>query len=147
MPSTWVPGQNAQGFEAVGSPVVFGQTITPSQGIVAGGNAPTVGTLASVGFTGAISSQVGTDMAGSFVLTAGTGAAIAAGTLIAITFARPLPTSPAAVLVTTGDTTASANASPAWGAVSASTTGFYLLGAAPTASHTYLISYQVIRQN
>jgi hypothetical protein len=126
--------------------VVFGGLVTPTKGIQAGGGQPTLGTLSAVGLTGSVGSQVGTDMAGSFVLTAGT-ASTAGGTQIAVTFATPLPTAPAAVLVTIGDQGASSTTNPSWGAIGLSTTGFYFYGGTTTASHTYLVSYMVVRQN
>ena len=143
---TYQKGQVYVGSHVETAPVVFGAAVTTDAGIVAGGGLPTLGTFATLGTGSSIGSQVGTDQAGSFVLTLGTQVPTG-GTQLSVTFATPLPSAPAAVVVNVADTTASATTNPAWGATAYSTTGFVIYGGVTTASHTYLVSYQVIRQN
>ena len=145
IPSTYTKGQVVVGAQVVADPVVYGNVVCTTQGIQAGGGVPTVTALTPAGLAAAVSSQVGTDQAGSFVLTAGT-AANAGGTQLSVTFATPLPVAPASVNVNVADTTSAATTTLAWGATGYSTTGFTIFGGATTASHTYLVSYQVYRQ-
>ena len=132
MPSTYQRGQNVAGAEAVGSPVVFGGLITPTQGIQAGGGQPTLTALTAAGLAATVTAQVGTDQAGSFLLTAGT-ASTAGGSQVSVTFATPLPSAPASVNVTYANT--SGTTQLAAGALSLTTTGFVIASAAPTASN------------
>jgi hypothetical protein len=143
MPTTYQRGQVIPGTEVVSSPLLVGGLLTPTSGIQAGGGQPTLTALTAAGLAAAVSAQVGTDQAGSFLLTAGT-ASTAGGSQVSVTFATPLPSAPAAVNVTYGNT--SGTTQLAAGALSLTTTGFVIASAAPTASSAYLVCYQVIRQ-
>lgn len=135
-------GQNFQGKYVEGAQAVFAHKITTTEGIAAGGYPPTVAILAGAGTVGSITSQVGYDQAGSFILTAGT-ASINGGSLVSVTFGQPLTVAPLAVNVNAGYT--AGTFSLAVGAVSVSKTGFVIQGGAPTSGAAYLISYQVIK--
>ena len=144
--ATYQQGQVYVGRNLEGAPVVFAQPATYDSGIVAGGGSPTITALTPAGLAASVGSQVGTDMGGSFVLTSGT-ASPTGGTQVSVTFATPLPAAPASVLINVADTTSTATTTLAWGATGYSTSGFTIFGAATTANHTYLVSYQVIRQS
>ena len=141
-PFTVQQGQNFQGKQVEDAPVVYGQKITTTDGIAAGGYAPTVAILAGAGTVGSITGQGGYDQAGSFILTAGT-ASINGGSLASVTFGKPLAVAPLAVNVNAGYT--AGTFSLGVGAVSVSKTGFVVQGGAPQSGAAYLISYQVIK--
>ena len=141
-PFTFQQGQNFQGKRVQASPEIFGNKITTTAGIAAGGYPPTVAILAGAGTVGSITSQVGYDQAGSFILTAGT-ASINGGSLASVTFGQPLSVAPVSVTVNAGYT--AGTFSLGVGAVSLSKTGFVVQGGAPTSGAAYLISYQVIK--
>jgi hypothetical protein len=143
MPTTYQKGQNIPGTEVVSSPLLVGGLLTPTSGIQAGGGQPTLTALTAAGLAATITLQVGTDQAGSFLLTAGT-ASTAGGSQVSVTFATPLPSAPASVNVTFANTSGVTNL--AAGALSLSTTGFVVASAVPTATNAYLVCYQVIRQ-
>ncbi len=144
-PPYYQQGVNYQGSEVFADPVLFGRVITTGKGIQAGGFTPTVAAGSTQGTAATITSQVGTDQAGSFVLTTGTQTPLG-GTIATVTFGEPLPAAPASVNVTFGNTTAGATTTIAAGAIALGTTGFSIQGAATAASSTYLVSYQVFRQ-
>ena len=103
---------------------------------------PTVAILGGAGTVGSITAQGGYDMAGSFVLNAGT-ASINGGSLASVTFGQPLSIAPAAVIVDAGYTAGTFGL--AVGAVSVTKSGFVVQGPAPVSAAAYLISYMVIR--
>ena len=144
LPTTFAPGQNSQGAKAFPEGVVFGGAISTTQGIVAGGYKPSLTVQTAAGAGASVGSQVGTDQAGSFVLTAGS-ASTAGGSQVVLTFATPLPSTPVSVNVTAGNTTSSATTNVSAGAISVSKSGFTVYSSAPAANATYLISYQVFR--
>ena len=121
---------------------IFAQRIIAAGGIAAGGNVPTVALLPGAGTVGTVTQQNGYDMAGNFILTAGT-ASINGGSLCSVTFGQPFSVAPSSVIVTAGYTTGTVSLGV--GAVSVSKTGFVVQGAAPGSAAAYLISYQVIR--
>ena len=121
---------------------IFAQRIIAAGGIAAGGNVPTVALLPGAGTVGTVTQQNGYDMAGNFILTAGT-ASILGGSLCSVTFGSPQTQAPASVIVNAGYT--SGTISLGVGAVSLSKTGFVIAGAAPASGAAYLMSYQVIR--
>ena len=141
-PFTFQQGQNFQGKRVQASPEIFGNKITTTAGIAAGGYPPTVAILAGAGTVGSITSQVGYDQAGSFILTAGT-ASINGGSLASVTFGQPLSIAPSAVIVDAGYTAGTFGL--AVGAVSVTKSGFVVQGPAPVSAAAYLISYMVIR--
>ena len=141
-PFTFQQGHNFQGKRVQASPEIFGNKITTTAGIAAGGYPPTVAILAGAGTVGSITSQVGYDQAGSFILTAGT-ASINGGSLASVTFGQPLAVAPVSVTVNAGYT--AGTFSLGVGAVSVSKTGFVVQGGAPASGAAYLISYQVIK--
>jgi hypothetical protein len=122
-----------------GNGPVTGTTVT-AQSLNGSGTAPTVGAGANAGTGATVGSQLGHDLGGSFVLTAGT--TPAAGALATVTFGTALAAAPAAVLVTCWDQTSAAGV--AVGVTSVSGTGFTVSGPAPTAAHHLLVSYAVI---
>jgi hypothetical protein len=146
MPTQYQQGQVWVGSNVEGAPTVYAKPVTPAAGIIAGGGSPTVAALTPAGLAASIGSQVGTDMGGSFVLTSGT-ASPTGGTQVSVTFATPLPSSPASVVINVADTTSTATTTLSWAATGYSTAGFTVFGAATTANHTYLVSYQVLRQS
>jgi hypothetical protein len=139
------PGQLFEGSEVKGSKHIFAQPITTTGGIAAGGNVPTVAAVNPGAGTGAsISSQAGYDMAGSFVLTAGTGPLT--GTMATVTFGSPLVNAPVSVNVTIGNQGLGAATGISGGAVSLAKTGFSVYAnAAGTLGGPYLVCYQVFR--
>ena len=136
------PGQNFQGSKVWGDPQVFSRPVVAAGGVAAGGNVPTLAILPGAGTVGSITQQNGYDMAGNFILTAGT-ASIAGGSLCSVTFGQPLDTAPVAVQVTAGYTTGTVSLGV--GAVSLAKTGFVVQGAAPASGAAYLMSYFVVR--
>lgn len=144
--ATYQQGQVVVGSRVEAAPVVYGNTVTTDAGIVAGGGKPTVAALTPAGTAATITSQVGTDQAGSFVLTAGTFPTI--GSIVSVTFATPLPAAPASVIVNAANTTSGTASAVVMAAGIQSTTGFTIYdSAALVLASTYLISYQVFRQN
>lgn len=137
-----VPGQAFIGSKVSADPQVFAARATFAAGIAAGGNVPTLAILGGAGTVGSITAQNGYDMAGNFVLTAGT-ASINGGSLCSVTFGQPLTSTPVAVHVNAGYT--AGTFSLGVGAVSVSKTGFVIQGAAPVSGAAYLMSYLVIK--
>jgi hypothetical protein len=135
-------GQAYLGAKVSSDPQIFAAKITAAGGLAAGGNVPTVAILGGAGTVGSITQQNGYDMAGNFILTAGT-ASINGGSLCSVTFGQPLAAAPVAVQVNAGYT--AGTFSLGVGAVSVSKTGFVVQGAAPVSGAAYLISYTVIR--
>ena len=121
---------------------IFTQRAIFAGGIAAGGNVPTLALLSGAGTVGTLTQQNGYDMAGNFILTAGT-ASINGGSLCSVTFGQPLTSTPVAVQVNAGYT--AGTFSLGVGAVSVSKTGFVVQGGAPTSGAAYLISYTVIK--
>ena len=118
--------------------VMTGPLTVPS--LVGGGTAPTV-----AGVTHCVSSAaVGHDLGGSFVLTTdGTGLA-GAGTMATVTFGNTYAAAPVAVLISVADTTSTiTNITTVIASVSATAITIKNT-AATTASHTFLVTYQVI---
>lgn len=144
-PYTPGPGNLLTGQDLRTTPTTMTGKLTLTGGLASGGNVPTVTALALNGGTGsAISSQLGYDMAGSFVLTGGT--SMAAGTIATVTFGSPLAAAPSAVLVSSANTKAAAAAGISAGAVAVTANGFSVFAAtAGTIGGTYLISYMVVR--
>jgi hypothetical protein len=112
------------------------------RGLFGGGTAPTLAAGAGAGSGASVGTQLGSDMAGSFVLT--TAGTPAAGALATVTFAVALNAAPAAVLVTCWDQTASPQAAVAVGPTSITKTGFTVSGPTTTAAHNLLVNYLVI---
>ena len=139
---TVTPGQLFLGKKLEPNPVIHAHKATFADGIAAGGNVPTVALLSGAGTVGTVTQQNGYDMAGNFILTAGT-ASILGGSLCSVTFGSPQTQAPASVIVNAGYT--SGTISLGVGAVSLSKTGFVIAGAAPASGAAYLMSYQVIR--
>lgn len=141
-----IPGVNYAGAKFFPEPVVHGGNLTTQAGIIAAGGTPSVSPLIPAGTGAAISAQVGTDQAGSFVLTAGTFPTI--GTLCSVVFATALPAAPASVNVTAANTTSGTAAAITVAATALSASGFSVVpSAALTLNSTYLMSYQVFRQS
>lgn len=141
-PLTYIPGQNVPGQKVFNEPVSAIKKIIAYSGIAAAGNVPTVAILGGSGTVGSITSQTGYDMAGNFILTAGT-ATIVGGSLASVTFGSPLSAAPVAVQVNAGYT--AGTFSFGVGAVSITKNGFVVQGGAPVSGAAYLISYQVIK--
>jgi len=139
---TYTPGSNLPGVKVTAAPSLFAQRVTLTGGLAAGGYVPTVAILAGAGTVGSISGQAGYDMAGNFVLTAGT-AALNGGSLASVTFGQQLDVAPVAVQVNAAYTTGSTGL--AVGAASLTKSGFTVTGPAPASGAAYLISYLVIR--
>jgi hypothetical protein len=137
-------GQAYIGQHLENAPWVFASSMTTLAGIAAGGSTPKITALAPGAGTGAsITSQVGYDQAGSFILTAGTGPT--GGSAISVAFGTPLGAAPSSVQVTAGNSSAGGVASITVGAISATKSGFTIFASAGTLSAAYVISYQVIR--
>lgn len=124
-PSSSVTVQNSTGFKV--------------QGINGTGTAPTVAATAGAGTGASVGSRVGWDVGGSFALTAGT--TPAAGSIATVTFGTALAAAPVSVVVSAID---NAGTVINVGAGTFSATGFTIYGPALTATHVYLISYQVV---
>jgi hypothetical protein len=137
------PGQAFLGADVHGAKQLFASKVVPCGGIAAAGNVPTIALTTNAGSSSTVTSQAGYDMAGSFVLTAGT-AATAAGTIASVTFGNVFAATPPAVLVTAANTTAGATTNIDIGALAVSKTGFsiYAAGSMLT-SATYLVNYCV----
>jgi hypothetical protein len=139
------PGQVFQGADLFSSKSVFARKIVATNGIGAAGAVPNLALTTNAGSSATITSQAGYDMAGSFVLTAGT-TATAAGTVATVTFGQVDAATPVAVLVSAANTTAGATTNLDVGALAVSKSGFsiYSAGSALT-SNTYLLNYMVLR--
>jgi hypothetical protein len=138
-------GQLYEGSKVFNVKAIFGKKIVATNGIAAAGAVPTVGLTTNAGSSATITSQAGYDMAGSFVLTAGTTATVA-GTICTVTFGQVDAATPVAVLVSSANTTAGAATNLDVGALNLSKSGFsiYSAGSALT-SNTYLVNYMVLR--
>jgi hypothetical protein len=139
------PGQVFIGKEVLGAPVVTARKLTTAGGIAAGGNVPAITLTSNAGSSATVTSQVGYDQAGSFVLTAGTTATVG-GTIATVVFGDALSAAPVAVLMSAANTTAAATTNLDIGALAITSKGFsiYAAGSALT-SATYLVSYNVWR--
>ena len=127
-------------INAAGAPVsgVYVNGHLFATGIFGGGTPPALAAGAGAGAGATVGSQLGFDMAGSFVVT--TAGVPAAGALATVTFGTALNAAPAAVLVTCWDNTGAA--AIAVGPTSISKTGFTVsTGVAATAAHGLLITY------
>lgn len=112
-------------------------TVT-AKAVIAGG-VPTVAAGAAAGTGATVTGLAGTDLGGSFTLTAGTSPA--AGTCAAITFGTTLPAAPAAVILQVVNTTTGALVTTTY-PTSLAATGFSAAtSAALTASDAYLVSW------
>ena len=125
------------------APIVCDNTLTTNKGITAGGVAPTVavGVGGGASWAGSITGLRGTDQAATFTLNAGT-ANTATGTAATVVFGNPFATAPSAVVVDAADTSGSGALSA--GVSNITNLGFSIVTAAPTASHTYTVSYIMI---
>ena len=112
-------------------------------GLYGTGTAPTLAAGAGAGAGASVGSQLGFDIAGSFVIT--TAGSPAAGALATVTFGTALSAAPAAVIVTGWDNTGAAVI--AVGPTSISKTGFTVsTGATAVTAHGLLINYAVLLQ-
>ena len=138
-------GQNYEGSKVQGVKEIFAKKAVFCGGIGAAGNVPTVALTSNAGTLATITSQLGYDMAGSFVLTAGT-ASTAAGTVATVVFGDPAAATPVSVVMSAANTTAGATTNLTVGALAVSKTGFSVYAAgAPVVNDTYLVSYMVMR--
>lgn len=130
--------------DANGNPIIMGYVNghLGLRGIFGGGTAPTLAAGANAGTGATVGSQLGFDVAGSFVITIGTSPA--AGALATVTFGLALNAVPASVILSCWDQTAAAGV--AVGPTSISKTGFTVSGPSSTATHTLLVNYAVLLQ-
>jgi hypothetical protein len=139
------PGQLFEGSQVFSQKTIFGKKVVCTNGIGAAGAVPNIALTSNAGTTATVTSQLGYDMAGSFVLTAGTAATVA-GTIATVTFGQVDAATPVAVLVTAANTTAGATTNLDVGALAVSKTGFSIYAASSAVtSDTYLINYMVLR--
>lgn len=138
-------GQLYEGSQVFNQKTIFGKKVVCTNGIGAAGAVPNIVLTSNAGSAATVTSQLGYDMAGSFVLNAGTATTVA-GTLATVTFGQVDAATPVAVLVTAANTTAGATTNLDVGALAVSKTGFSIYGAGqPGTSATYLINYMVLR--
>ena len=141
-PYQFQQGQLYEGAKVFSAKVIYGKKVVCTNGIGAAGAVPSVSLTSNAGSAATVTSQAGYDMAGSFVLNAGT-ASINGGSLASVTFGQPLSIAPSAVIVDAGYTAGTFGL--AVGAVSVTKSGFVVQGPAPVSAAAYLISYMVIR--
>lgn len=145
MTTPYIPGQDYVGSKVNAVPEIFTQDSFFQRTPHAGGLTPTVALWSTNAGTAAasVTTVTGFDQAGHFTVTAGS--APSAGTVCTLVFGRPLTATPSSVLVNSADTTAGATTNPTFGVLAVSKTGFAVYGPALTATHTYLMNYQVIQ--
>ena len=137
-------GQLYEGSKVWNAKQIDGKQIVCTHGIGAAGAVPSVSLTSNAGSSATVTSQLGYDMAGSFVYTAGTTATVA-GTLATVTFGQVDSATPVAVLVTAANTTAGATTNLDVGALAVSKSGFSVYSASSAlTSATYLINYMVL---
>ena len=144
-PYQYQQGQLYEGAKVFSAKVIYGKKVVCTNGIGAAGAVPSVSLTSNAGSAATVTSQAGYDMAGSFVLNAGTAATVA-GTVATVTFGQVDAATPVAVLVTAANTTAGATTNLDVGALNLSKAGFSIYAAGqPGTSATYLINYMVLR--
>ncbi len=136
-------GQFTPGQTLIEAQTVFDNFTIFNRGVKAGTGfgSPTIGLVTAGAGTGAsVSSQRGTDFAGAFTVTAGTGPI--GGTLCTVTFANQLSAVPTSVICDVTDNAATAVSA---GPNALAATGFAFVVGSLTLSHTYTCTYMVIQ--
>lgn len=138
-------GQFTPGQTLVEALTVFDNFTTFNRGIKAGSGfgTPTVSVVAvaaGAGTGATVTSQRGSDFAGAFTITGGTGST--GGTVANLTFASQLPIVPTSVVVDITDNNGTAVSS---GPNALATTGFAFVSGSLTLNHTYTCTYLVIQ--
>lgn len=136
----WIDGQYT--FRSGATMVSTDPGAVKLQGINGSGTAPTVAAGTGAGTGATITSQLGHDLGGSFVITAA--GTPAAGVDATVTFGTALTAAPASILFSIQNTTANTPITTCY-LTSIASTGFAISNtAALVATDTYLVNYQVV---
>jgi hypothetical protein len=139
------PGQLFEGAEVRGAKQIFAKKFVPAGGVATAGAVPTIALTSNAGSSSTVTQQAGYDMAGSFLLTAGTTATVA-GTVATVTFGDVPSVAPLCVMVSAANTAAGATTTITAGAVAVSKTGFSIFAAGSMlTSATYLVNWCVFK--